>query len=137
MLEALDIADLVHLAPVLPYLETLREMMDAHGLLVFQAGNCNHQTPAKLYEYLRAGKPILAMTDPAGDTAAALRAGGFDDAHIAPIEREAEIARLLVAFLDAQRAGGAPGPDMSRVRTWSRAGQSEVLAALFSTVLSA
>jgi hypothetical protein len=63
----------VLLAPALPYREALRETMDVDGLLVFQAANCNHQIPTKIYEYFRTRRPILALTDPSGDTAAALR----------------------------------------------------------------
>ena len=63
----------VRLEPPLPYREALSEMLLADGLLVFQASNCNHQVPAKVYEYLRCRRPILALTDPAGDTADVLR----------------------------------------------------------------
>jgi len=47
-------------------------------LLLLQASNCNSQIPAKVYEYLRAGKPILALTDPEGDTATLLRNLGIN-----------------------------------------------------------
>ena len=43
------------------------------GLLLLQASNCNDQVPAKAYEYLRCHRPVLALTDPAGDTAELLR----------------------------------------------------------------
>ena len=45
------------------YREALAEMLTVDALLVLQASNCNAQIPAKIYEYLRAGKPILALTD--------------------------------------------------------------------------
>ena len=63
---ARGITDIVRLEPAVDYLRALQEMMEADGLLVLQASNCNQQVPAKLYEYLRAGRPILALTDPAG-----------------------------------------------------------------------
>ncbi|NLD56223.1 MAG: glycosyltransferase family 4 protein, partial [Burkholderiaceae bacterium] len=53
-----DVEDLVEIAPSIPYPEAIAEMLSADGLLVLQANNCNEQIPAKLYEYLRAGKPI-------------------------------------------------------------------------------
>jgi len=59
MLKALQIADLVHLLPPLPYREALQDSVDADGLLLFQGVSCNHQIPAKAYEYIRLGKPIL------------------------------------------------------------------------------
>lgn len=53
--------------------------MSADRALLFQAPNRNHQIPAKLYEHLRAGNLILAMTGPTGDTAATLqREDGYD-----------------------------------------------------------
>ncbi len=76
ILEQMAIADIVELAPPLPYAEALREMANVDGLLLFQASGCNHQVPAKLYEYLRAQRPIIALTDSVGDTAAVLREAG-------------------------------------------------------------
>ena len=42
-----------------------RDGRRADALLVLQASNCNEQIPAKLYEYLRTGRPILC-TDRSG-----------------------------------------------------------------------
>ncbi len=53
------VAELIELAPPLPYREALEEMLRADGLVVLQADNCNAQIPAKLYEYLRCRRPIL------------------------------------------------------------------------------
>ncbi len=64
LLKESRIEDIVTISAALPYREALREMLDADGLLLFQASNCNNQVPAKLYEYLRARRPILALTDP-------------------------------------------------------------------------
>lgn len=127
-LAELGIDDLVELAPPLPYVQALREMLDAHGLLVFQAGNCNHQTPAKLYEYLRAGRPILAVTDPAGDTAATLLAAECPAEQIALIDNEQSIYERLSAFLAVLRQRRAPLPHIARVQQWSRKGQACALA---------
>ena len=53
MAEQFDVVGNVEIMPSLPYIEALREMQRADALLVLQAGNCNEQIPAKLYEYLR------------------------------------------------------------------------------------
>lgn len=79
------------------YREALDEMQQADGLLVMQGANCNAQIPAKVYEYLRAGRPILCLSDPAGDTAAALREAGV--LACARLDNAAEIASLLQAFI--------------------------------------
>ena len=79
--------------------EALAEMMNADGLLLFQASNCNHQIPAKIYEYLRARRPILALTDPRGDTATTLHRAGTGT--VVPLDSTREIARVLPGFLAA------------------------------------
>ncbi|HEY7787908.1 MAG TPA: glycosyltransferase, partial [Casimicrobiaceae bacterium] len=66
------VLDMIELVPPIPYRGALEEMMRADGLLILQAANCNDQIPAKLYEYLRSGRPIIALTDPTGDTAGAM-----------------------------------------------------------------
>ena len=76
MLVELGISDLVHLLPAIPYHDVLRECSEADGLLLLQGPSCNHQIPAKLYEYLRLRKPILALTDAQGDTARVLAETG-------------------------------------------------------------
>ena len=91
------ITEVIDLAPPLPYREALEEMMRADGLLVLQAANCNVQIPAKLYEYLRAGRPILGLTDPIGDTALILRRAGVSC--IAPLDDAGAIAVALANFL--------------------------------------
>jgi glycosyltransferase involved in cell wall biosynthesis len=70
--ESLGLSDIVTLEPMVPYRQALQEMVDADGLLLFQGPTCNRQIPAKAYEYIRAGTPILSICDPAGDTAALL-----------------------------------------------------------------
>jgi glycosyltransferase involved in cell wall biosynthesis len=88
---------MVEVLPPIDYRNALDEMQRADALLILQAGNCNEQIPAKLYEYLRARRPILALTDPAGDTAATLRNAGLDA--IRPLDDVDAIAELLEAFL--------------------------------------
>lgn len=77
MLQQRAIEDLVSLVPGVSYKEALQEMLTVDGLLLFQAANCNHQIPAKLYEYFRAAKPIFALTDSQGSTAQAIRDAGI------------------------------------------------------------
>lgn len=124
--------DIVELAPPLPYREGLAEMVDADGLLLLQAANCNSQIPAKLYEYLRAGRPILALTDPDGDTAAALRRAGIDT--IARLDDASHIATKLSRFLMLCRGQRVPLPHASVVARHSRAARSHELAALLDRI---
>jgi hypothetical protein len=89
--------DIVFLEPSVSYESALAEMLVVDGLLVFQAANCNHQIPAKIYEYLRAKRPILALTDPSGDTAGVLKDAGLS--LIAPLDDQAAIAKLITDFV--------------------------------------
>lgn len=92
-----DLSECVELLKPIAYKEALEEMMRADVLLIMQASNCNDQIPAKLYEYLRAGRPILALTDPKGDTASVLRGAGIDA--IAPLDQANLIAPLLATTI--------------------------------------
>lgn len=76
MIKERQIEDIVQLEPAIDYVSALEEMLTVDGLLILQASNCNAQVPAKIYEYFRAGRPIVALTDPAGDTAATLERAG-------------------------------------------------------------
>ena len=128
----LNIDDLVRLLPAIPYRDALLDCADADGLLVFQGASCNHQIPAKVYEYLRLRKPIFALTSATGDTADLLREN--KGATIADLAREGEIYVALPRFVDAVRRGAHPLPDSETVRRYSRASQAAELAACLSAV---
>lgn len=117
------VADMVELAPPISYRQALVEMVRADGLLVLQAANCNDQVPAKVYEYLRSGRLILAFTDPAGDTAALLRNAGVH--RIARLDSEEEIFRALVRFVDDARNGDPASPSEVVARSASRFARTE------------
>lgn len=126
------VTELIELRPALPYAEALAEMLHTDALLVLQAANCNQQIPAKVYEYLRAGRPVLGLTDPRGDTAATLRAAGVHA--IAPLDDTAAIAELLRAYLPLLRRGEAPLPDAAAARENSRAARAAELSRLLDQV---
>jgi len=120
--------DLVETLPPIPYRGALEEMMRADALLILQAANCNEQIPAKLYEYLRTRRPILALTDPRGDTAATLRAAG--STAIVPLDEAAAIARLLAAFADDPAHFHAMLPNDEMIARNSRRSRTRELAAV-------
>ena len=121
-----DIGDIVSLAPSLPYNEALSEMASADALLLFQARVCNQQIPAKAYEYLYIGRPILALADPAGDTGQLMSRFGVQG--IAALEDADEIARMLEAQLPRIRAGTYPTAPRDAVMALSREKGAEELA---------
>ena len=122
------VTDFIELCPPIGYREALAEMLGADGLLVMQASNCNAQIPAKIYEYLRAGRPILALTDPAGDTAGVLRTAALPD--VVPLDSAEAIAAALLRLLAQLRAGQVTLPDPAAVRQASRRGRAEQLVEL-------
>jgi glycosyltransferase involved in cell wall biosynthesis len=122
------IAPLIELAPPLPYHEALGEMLAADGLLLLQAENCNGQIPAKLYEYLRARRPLLALTHPRGDTAGLLRRAGIHT--IARLDSTDDIASALLQFLRLCREQQAPTAPPALIARHSRAARTRELAAL-------
>lgn len=132
LLADLGISDIVHLLPALPYRQVLQECNDADGLLLLQGPSCNHQIPAKLYEYLRVGRPILALADPRGDTAAVLAESG--GATMIDLLDEQAIRRDLPGFLQQLRTRTHPEADRGVVRQHARHVQAQSLAACFSAL---
>jgi glycosyltransferase involved in cell wall biosynthesis len=127
------IESIVHIEPALPYREALSEMLHADGLVLFQASSCNQQIPAKVYEYLRAGRPILALTDSRGDTGVLLESvrGGS----ILPLDDEESIVQGLPRFLSEVREGRAPVAAEDVARKHSRRARAAELAALLDEVI--
>jgi len=130
--EALGIQDLVHFLPHLPYRDSLQDAAEADCLLLLQAACCDHQIPAKAYEYLRLNKPILALTTHTGDTARLLdEAGG---ATIADIADESAIGSALPIFLHSVRNRSHPLPRAADA--YSRHSQAQRLAECMSGVIA-
>jgi glycosyltransferase involved in cell wall biosynthesis len=134
LIAEMGIGDLVTLAPHVSYREALTEMVTAGGLLILQASNCNHQVPAKLYEYLRAGRPVLGLTDPVGDTAATLRKAGIDT--IAPLDDKDAIIAAMTRFVTLAKAGAAPLASVEAIAANSRRARAGQLGALLDTVVA-
>jgi glycosyltransferase involved in cell wall biosynthesis len=128
LIDEYGIAGIVTLEPAIGYAAALAEMLAADGLLLLQAASCNRQIPAKLYEYLRARRPVLALTDPQGDTAHALRAAGIDT--IARLDSQADIARVLLRFVALLREGRAALPTDAKISSASREHRTKELAGM-------
>jgi hypothetical protein len=126
------VEDLVTLAPPLPYRAALAEMMSADALLVLQAANCNRQIPAKVYEYLRAGRPVMSLTDERGDTAGVLMRAGLPT-H-APLDDARAIAEALPRFVLEVQSGASPRADPGFVRSCSRLERTRSLADVLNVV---
>lgn len=132
MIDERQIGDIVQLAPAIDYVSALEEMLTVDGLLILQAANCNAQVPAKIYEYFRAGRPIVALTDAEGDTAGTLRRAGAG--LVAPLDSVEGIAAALREFVQRTDARQWKPMGTEAVREYSRERRTEELAAIFEGV---
>jgi hypothetical protein len=132
--QRLDIADLVELPRRVSNREALVEQANADGLLLFQGEKYDRQIPAKVYEYLRIGRPIFALVGEQGDTAALLRKTG--GAAQVPLHDTDAIEVRLSGFIAALRGGGAPRVSPEVAATYSRRAGAASLARLLNDVVS-
>jgi glycosyltransferase involved in cell wall biosynthesis len=130
LLRELAIDDIVHLLPALPHRQALQDCVDSDALLLLQAASCNHQIPAKAYEYLRLQKPVLALTDEKGDTAGLL--GETGGATLINLTDEQALYLKLPAFLDSVRRHTHPLPDKKEIERYNRKNQCLELARCLS-----
>ena len=128
VIRSLGLEDTVELAAPVPYRQALAEMLAADVLLVFQGYTSNPAIPAKVYEYLRARRPILALLDADGDTARLLAAEHVGT--VLPIEDADGILAGLGAFLDAVGNGTAAVLSEERAARFERGHRARELAAL-------
>lgn len=132
LIKQYGIDPIVSLEPSIPYQEALSEMLAADGLLILQASNCYNQIPAKLYEYLRAHRPILALTDPTGDTARKLVSVGINT--IAQIDSKQDIMQKLIEFIKAIKNNDVQIISTDKVQRNSREFRTEELVHLLNNI---
>ena len=96
----LGLQDIVEFLPRVPRERSLRAMMSASALLLLQPGH-TVSVPGKLYEYLAAGRPILAIAEE-GETAQIVRTSGAG-VSVTP-DDEGVIADALIDVLQRARA---------------------------------
>lgn len=132
-LQRLGLDGVVTLAPRISTRDALAEQATADGLLLFQGEKYDRQIPAKLYEYLRIGRPIFALVGEHGDTAALLRDSGGAD--LVALDDADAITAHLSAFISALREGNAPRVDPATVTRYSRQAGTASLASLLDEVV--
>jgi glycosyltransferase involved in cell wall biosynthesis len=101
----LGLEGVVEFASHLPRRDCLQEMLDASALLIVQPVT-TVSIPAKLYEYMAAGRPILALAEPGGETADLVTRSGAGLAVLA--DDEAAIEDALVSVVRLAGEGFAP-----------------------------
>jgi glycosyltransferase involved in cell wall biosynthesis len=133
LLDQEGIADIVNLLPPLPYREALQDAANSDALLLLQGASCNHQIPAKAYEYMRLRRPILALTPLESDTASVLREAG--GATIINLADEATIYETLPKFLAVVREGKHPVSEPASFEKHQRRNQALQLAPILHELL--
>lgn len=127
-IQRLDIGRFVALEPPVSNRDALEEQARADALLLFQGARFNRQIPAKMYEYMRIGRPILALVDAGGNTAEVLRNTG--GARIMPMDDADAIAAQLPKFIQDLRDGHGPCAPAEVVARYARSEGAATLAAM-------
>jgi glycosyltransferase involved in cell wall biosynthesis len=114
----LELGDMIELQGYLPQREAIAAMNDADYALLITHDRLN--VSAKFYDYIGAGKPILACVHPDGDARRLLdqlRAGWWADSQ--------DVASIRTLFVDAANRGYPPfagfHPDVAGIATYERA----------------
>jgi hypothetical protein len=134
-IEELDVGDIVKLEPMLGYRAALQEIMDADGLLLYQGPTADMQIPAKLYEYIRVGRPIFAMVSSGGETDRLLARLGIGTT--APVDDVETIKARFLEFLHLVETGSAPVMTERETMRFERRNITGELAAVLSEVADA
>lgn len=112
-----------------PYARTLQRMVDSDLLLLLDGVGRRSGVPAKLYEYLGAGRPVLALGESDGDLAWVLNQSGALH-RIANPGNAAEIGLALAALVDDLKSGRSPAAVDLRLMQFTRAGIARQLASV-------
>jgi GNAT superfamily N-acetyltransferase len=63
-IEAAQLGEHVEVLPRIPFGELFAQLQSAHVLLAVVSNHMTYSTPYKVYDYMAAGRPILALTPP-------------------------------------------------------------------------
>jgi glycosyltransferase involved in cell wall biosynthesis len=134
MITQSGIADIVTIKPAIPYNKAIEELFQVDGLLLLQGKNYNHQVPAKLYEYFRAKKPFLALTDPQGDTAKTMQNVGINT--ITPLHDEEKIADYFMELINSINTNNPNIAQQATLNSFSRRAGAKELALVFDGIIN-
>jgi glycosyltransferase involved in cell wall biosynthesis len=124
----LELGDMIELQGYLPQREALAAMNEADYVLLITHDRLN--VSAKFYDYIGAGKPILACVHPDGDARLLLdklRAGWWADSQ--------DVAAIRKLFQDAANRGNPPFADFRPDTTGIAAFERSVIAARYANLL--
>jgi glycosyltransferase involved in cell wall biosynthesis len=125
----------VEVSGQVPYRQALERMKRADVLLLLDSAGRRVGVPAKVYEYLGAARPILALADPDSDTAWVLRTSGVPH-RIAPPRDGGRIKEALVELNQEIRTCTWSPPEPSRAAPFTRKHMAQELAGILESVIS-
>jgi hypothetical protein len=108
-------------------------MISADILLLVHAPGRVLGVPAKLYEYLGAGRPILALAEPNSDVAWVLRESKVLHRIVPPTD-VAAIRQALVELTHAVKAGAPAVPDPGALQQFTREQMAQRFAECLDSV---
>jgi len=113
--ERLGVRDVIEICPPVPRREILRIERAADVLLLSRWADPRDDgvIPGKLFEYIGARRPILAIGSTTGEAAEIVRSGPFGLVSNSPME----IAEQLLAWIGEKRAAGGRLPDLPAAPT--------------------
>ena len=126
IIDSAGVDDMVQIKPTLAYRDAVEEMFLVDGLLLLQGRNYNYQVPAKLFEYLRTRRPLLALTDQEGDSARIMREAGVTT--IAPMHDEKIIARSFMQTITNIKTENSSPSTQTSLEHLSRRARAKELA---------
>jgi glycosyltransferase involved in cell wall biosynthesis len=121
--------EFVRIGGQVSYRQSLLDMNAADILLLLDGKGRLNGTPAKLYEYLGARRPILALAEPDSDTDWVLRTSGVPHRIVRPPGEPAAIGAALGELVDELQAGRYAAPT-DQVRQFTREHMAEAFARL-------
>jgi glycosyltransferase involved in cell wall biosynthesis len=119
---ALGLDPYLEVQPSLPYRDSLALLGAADVLALVATGDMALTVPAKLYDYLAARRPVLAVTDQP-EPARLVREGGWGE--VASPERPEEIAAALSRLRERTRRPDRGALDSSRLAPFGAEAQAK------------
>jgi glycosyltransferase involved in cell wall biosynthesis len=129
------LSGVVRVTGQVPYAESLAEMARADVLLLLDSPGRRSGVPAKLYEYLGAGRSVLALAEPESDTAWVLRRSGVHHRIAAPTDSRG-IRTALAELYEDLIGGHISPPDKERLASFTRERLTQDLVDLMNTCLA-
>jgi glycosyltransferase involved in cell wall biosynthesis len=128
----LCLGDRVQLSGRVPHRQAIEAIMAASALVLIQGGRMGAQIPAKTFEYLRSGRPLLGLVPPHSASARLLR--DFAGVYLAAPDDAVAIAQRLAEIVAVCRSGAAVFDRREPLRRYSRQNTARDMVAILDDV---